>query len=65
MTDFKKLCEIIIDKSGIIACEDMLECGYKEEHFERIKQSHVKAEKLLRRARENLHEMGIFYKEEI
>lgn len=63
MVDFKKLCEIIIDSNGNPSVQDVLDCGYSMEHFIRLSQSNVNSQKLVQRARENLIEMGIHYKE--
>ena len=63
MVDFKKLCEIIIDSNGNPSVQDVLDCGYSMEHFIRLSQHNVNSEKLVQRAKENLLEMGIHYKE--
>lgn len=63
MADFKKLCEIIIDSNGNPSVQDVLDCGYSMEHFIRLSQHNVNLEKLVQRAKENLLEMGIHYKE--
>lgn len=63
MFDFKKLCETIIDTNGNPTLKDVLDCGYSMDHFIRLSQHNVNSEKLVQRARENLLEMGIHYKE--
>lgn len=63
MADFEKLCKVIIDSRGNPNVSDVLDAGYSMEHF--IKLSNTKAEKLVKRARENLLERGIHYKEEL
>ena len=63
MADFEKLCKIIIDSNGRPKANDVLGAGYSMEHFDRM--SITRPETLVRRARENLLEIGIHYKEEI
>ena len=63
MADFIKLCEKIIDTGGNPSTEDVLGCGYNIEHFIRMSQPNVKAEKLVKNAREALLARGIHYKE--
>ena len=63
MADFEALCKRIIDTNGNTSTEDVLSCGYSMEHFIRISQANVKAEKLVKNAREALNVRGLHYKE--
>lgn len=63
MADFEALCKKIIDSNGNISVQDVLDCGYSMEHFIRMSQSNVKAEKLVKNARQALLDRGIHYKE--
>lgn len=63
MADFEALCKRIIDTNGNPSTEDVLSCGYSMEHFIRISQANVKAEKLVKNAREALNVRGLHYKE--
>lgn len=63
MADFVKLLKIIIDSNGVPTVQDVLECGYTMEHFIRIAQPNVKADRLVHNAREALLARGIHYKE--
>ena len=65
MADFIKLCEKIIDSQGNPTVNDVLECGYSMEHFIKMSQSDIKADKLLKNARQALIDRGIHYKEEL
>lgn len=65
MADFEALCKRIIDTNGNPSTEDVLGCGYSMEHFIRMSQPNVKAEKLVHNAREALLARGIHYKEEV
>lgn len=65
MADFIKLCKIIIDSGGNPTVKDVLECGYSMEHFIKMSQSDIKADKLLKNARQALIDRGIHYKEEL
>ena len=64
MADFEMLCKRIIDTNGKPSEEDVLSCGYSMENFMRINQSNVKAEKLVKNARDALSARGIRYKTE-
>lgn len=63
MADFIKLCEKIIDTEGNPSVQDVMNCGYTFEHFLRIAQPNIKADKLVHNAREALLARGIHYKE--
>ena len=63
MADFIKLCEKIIDTEGNPSVQDVMNCGYSMEHFIRMRQPNVKADKLVHNAREALLARGIHYKE--
>ena len=63
MADFIKLCEKIIDTDGNPSVQDVMNCGYTMEHFIRMAQPNVKADKLVHNAREALLARGIHYKE--
>ena len=62
MADFEMLCKRIIDTNGNPSTEDLLSCGYSMENFIRISQANVKAEKLVKNARDALNARGIRYK---
>lgn len=64
MTDFEALCKRIIDTNGNPSVRDVLDCGFTMEHFIRLSQPNVNAEKLVKNAREALLARGIHYKEE-
>ena len=63
MADFINLCEKIIDTEGNPSVQDVMNCGYSMEHFIRMSQPNVKADKLVHNAREALLARGIHYKE--
>lgn len=63
MANFESLCKKIIDTNGNISVQDVLNCGYSMEHFIKLSQPHVRAEKLVKNARDNLLARGIHYKE--
>lgn len=65
MADFIKLCERIVDSGGNPTVQDVLDCGYSLEHFIRMSQPNIKADKLLKNARQALLDRGIHYKEEL
>lgn len=65
MADFIKLCKIIIDSQGNPTVNDVLDCGYSMEHFIKMSQPDIKADKLLKNARQALIDRGIHYKEEL
>ena len=65
MADFIKLCKTIIDSQGNPTVNDVLECGYSMEHFIKMSQPDIKADKLLKNARQALIDRGIYYKEEL
>ena len=65
MTDFIKLCKTIIDSQGNPTVNDVLDCGYSMEHFIKMSQPDIKADKLLKNARQALIDRGIHYKEEL
>lgn len=63
MANFTRLCKIIIDTNGNPNVQDVLDCGFSMEHFIRMSQPNVKAEKLVKNARQALLDRGIHYKE--
>lgn len=63
MADFIKLCKKIIDSNGNPSVNDVLECGYTMEHFIRMSQPNIKADKLFKNARKALLDRGTHYKE--
>lgn len=65
MADFIKLCKTIIDSQGNPTVNDVLSCGYSMEHFIKMSQPDIKADKLLKNARQALIDRGIHYKEEL
>ena len=65
MADFIKLCKTIIDSQGNPTVNDILDCGYSMEHFIKMSQPDIKADKLLKNARQALIDRGIHYKEEL
>lgn len=65
MADFIKLCKTIIDSQGNPTVNDVLNCGYSMEHFIKMSQPDIKADKLLKNARQALIDRGIHYKEEL
>ena len=65
MADFIKLCKSIIDSQGNPTVNDVLDCGYSMEHFIKMSQPDIKADKLLKNARQALIDRGIHYKEEL
>ena len=65
MADFIKLCKTIINSQGNPTVNDVLECGYSMEHFIKMSQLDIKADKLLKNARQALIDRGIHYKEEL
>lgn len=65
MADFIKLCKTIINSQGNPTVNDVLECGYTMEHFIKMSQPDIKADKLLKNARQALIDRGIHYKEEL
>lgn len=65
MADFIKLCKTIIDSQGNPTVNDVLDCGYSMEHFIKMSQPNIKADKLLKNARQALIDRGIHYKEEL
>lgn len=64
MADFEMLCKRIIDTNGNPSTQDVINCGYTMEHFIRMAQPNVKAERLVKNAREALLARGIHYKED-
>jgi len=62
MADFEKLCKLIIDSKGKPKANEVMGTGYSMDHFIRL--SNTSPERLVQRARENLLERGIHYKEE-
>lgn len=64
MADFIKMCKRIIDTDGNPSVQDVLDCGYSMEHFIRMSQPTIKADKLVKNAREALMVRSIHYKEE-
>ena len=65
MADFIKLCKTIIDSQGNPTVNDVLDCGYSMEHFIKMSQPDIKADKLLKNARQALIDRGIHYKDEL
>ena len=65
MADFITLCKTIIDSQGNPTVSDVLECGYSMEHLIKMSQPDIKADKLLKNARQALIDRGIHYKEEL
>ena len=65
MADFIKLCKTIINSQGNPTVNDVLNCGYSMEHFIKMSQPDIKADKLLKNARQALIDRGIHYKEEL
>ena len=65
MADFIKLCKTIIDSQGNPTVNDVLDCRYSMEHFIKMSQPDIKADKLLKNARQALIDRGIHYKEEL
>lgn len=65
MADFIKLCKTIIDSQGNPTVNNVLDCGYSMEHFIKMSQPDIKADKLLKNARQALIDRGIHYKEEL
>ena len=65
MADFIKLCKTIIDSQGNPTVNDVLDCGYSMEHFIKMSQPNIKADKLFKNARQALIDRGIHYKEEL
>ena len=65
MADFIKLCKTIIDSQGNPTVNGVLDCGYSMEHFIKMSQPDIKADKLLKNARQALIDRGIHYKEEL
>ena len=63
MADFERLCKRIIDTGGNTSVQDVLDCGYSMEHFIRMSQPNVKADRLVKNARQALLDRGIHYKE--
>jgi hypothetical protein len=63
MANFESLCKKIIDTNGRPSAQDVLDCGYGMEHFIKLSQPNVSAEKLIKNARDNLLARGIHYKE--
>ena len=63
--DFIKLCKTIIYSQGNPTVNDVLDCGYSMEHFIKMSQPDIKADKLLKNARQALIDRGIHYKEEL
>ena len=65
MADFEKLCKCIIDSDGNPSVQTVLDCGYTLEHFIRMSQPNVKAERLVKNAREALLARGIIHYSEV
>ena len=61
MADFERLCKCIIDSNGNPSVQDVLDCGFSMDHFIRMSQPNVKAERLVRNAKEALLARGIHY----
>lgn len=62
MADFVKLCKRIVDTNGNPTVKDILDCGYSLDHFIKMSQPNIKAEKLLKNARQELCNRNIYYK---
>ena len=63
MADFEMLCKKIIGSNGNPSVQDVLDCGFSMEHFVKMSQQNVKAEKLVKNAREALRKRNIQDKE--
>ena len=63
MADFIKMCQRIIDTNGNPSVQDVLDCGFSMEHFIKMSQPTIKADKLVKNAKESLSARGIPYKE--
>ena len=63
MPDFTKLCERIIDANGNPSVKDVLNCGFTMEHFLRMSQPGISAERPLQGARKALLDREIHYKD--
>lgn len=59
MENFKRLCEMIVERNGNPSCQDVMNCGYSMEHFIRMAQSRISTEKLLQEAKKFLKEMEV------
>ena len=65
MADVIKLYKRVIDSNGKPTKQDVLDCGFSNEHAERIAHPSVNANKLVKNARKALIDRGIHYKEEM
>lgn len=63
MENFINLCKIIIDTNGNPSVQDVLNCGFDTEMFKRVTMPPIKAEQLVKNAREALRARKIYYKE--
>lgn len=54
MKSFKQLCEMIVERNGNPSCQDILDCGFKTEHFIILTQSRISTEELLEEAKKFL-----------
>ena len=61
MANFELLCKRIIDKNGNITVEDTREADYFDHNFEKLRM--LSPERLVKNARQALHDRGIYYKE--
>lgn len=58
LTNFERLCLLIVRSNGDPSLDELVNCGYDLALYFRLRQPEVRKEKLVERARENLHEMG-------
>lgn len=63
MENFINLCKVIIDTNGNLSVQDVLNCGFDMEMFKRVTMPPIKAEQLVKNAREALRARKIYYKE--
>lgn len=63
MANFTRLCKRIIDTNGNPSVQDVFDCGFTMEHFIRMSQPNVRADRLVKNARQALIDRGIHYKE--
>lgn len=64
MADFTRMCKRIIDTNGNPSVQDVLDCGFSMEHFIKMSQPTIKADKLVKNARQALLARGIHYKKD-
>ena len=54
MGNFRKFCEMVVERNGNPSVQDVIDCGYTVEHFIIIAQSRISTEKLLKKAKHYL-----------